>query len=406
MLPKAHFATVYAKPAGRPLVDTYITEVSQDTWILFPWDIDLQYAPPIAGTRSKRGRAGAMKRFLALLLVSGALVAGTAQAQQASPAASKHPPTTGATWSPPPIRSPRKPGARCCAVAARAVDAAIATQMVLNLVEPESSGIGGGAFLVLYSAKDHRVTTFDGRETAPAAAKGDRFIGPDGKPMNYFQALVGGRSVGVPGVLRMLELAHRRYGKLPWASLFQPAIKLAQDGFPISEKLQWRAGARQALPERRRGARLFLSARRHGQAGRHDPQESRARRDADGDRETRRRCLLSRARSPTTSSLPPVNAWVNPSDMTIADIAGYQAKERPPICGFYRQYRLCGMGPPSSGGVAVLELLGLLQHFRSERSGQHARGVEPLSPRRAASPMPIATVTSAIRISFARRSPA
>src|SRR6202012_4896070 len=114
-----------------------------------------------------------------------------------------------------------------------AVDAAIATQMVLNLVEPESSDIGGGAFMVLYSAKDHRVTTFDGRETAPAAAKGDRFIGPDGKPMSYFDALVGGRSVGVPGVLRMLDMAHRRSGKLPWASLLEPAIKLARDGFPI-----------------------------------------------------------------------------------------------------------------------------------------------------------------------------
>src|SRR5579862_345807 len=113
-----------------------------------------------------------------------------------------------------------------------AVDAAIAAQLVLNLVEPESSGIGGGAILVLWSAKEHRVTTFDGRETAPAAAKPDRFLDAQGKPLNYFDAVVGGRSVGVPGVLRMLDLAHRRYGKLPWASLFAPAIRLAVEGFP------------------------------------------------------------------------------------------------------------------------------------------------------------------------------
>ena len=206
-----------------------------------------------------------MKRFLALLLVSGTLVAGTAQAQQASPALDKsaHDKRDMVAAANP---LAAEAGRDMLRRGGSAVDAAIATQMVLNLVEPESSGIGGGAFLVLYSAKDHRVTTFDGRETAPAAAKGDRFIGPDGKPMNYFQALVGGRSVGVPGVLRMLELAHRRYGKLPWASLFQPAIKLARGRLPDLGKAQWRAGARQALPARRRGARLFLSARRHGQS--------------------------------------------------------------------------------------------------------------------------------------------
>src|SRR6266436_4249675 len=100
-----------------------------------------------------------------------------------------------------------------------AVDAAIATQLVLNLVEPQSSGIGGGAFLVFWSAKERRVVTFDGRETAPAAARPDRFLGPDGQPLAFYDAVVGGRSVGVPGVPRLLELAHRRYGKLPWATL-------------------------------------------------------------------------------------------------------------------------------------------------------------------------------------------
>ena len=118
-----------------------------------------------------------------------------------------------------------------------AVDAAIATQMVLNLVEPQSSGIGGGAFLVIWDAKKKTVSTVDARETAPAAAKPDRFLGPDGKPIRFYDAVVSGRSVGVPGVLRGLELAHKAHGRLPWASLFQPAIELAEKGFPISPRL-------------------------------------------------------------------------------------------------------------------------------------------------------------------------
>src|SRR5215831_17653260 len=119
-----------------------------------------------------------------------------------------------------------------------AIDAAIATQLVLNLVEPQSSGIGGGAFLVYWSAKEHRVVTFDGRETAPAAARPDRFLGADGKPLGFYDAVVSGRSVGVPGVLRMLALAHHRYGKLGWSRLFAPSIKLAEEGFDVPPRLQ------------------------------------------------------------------------------------------------------------------------------------------------------------------------
>src|SRR5215468_7168659 len=118
-----------------------------------------------------------------------------------------------------------------------AVDAAIATQMVLTLVEPQSSGIGGGAFLLYWSARDARVESYDGRETAPAAARPDRFLGPDGTPLAFMDAVVGGQSVGVPGTLRMLALAHRKHGRLPWARLFEPAIRLAEDGFPISPRL-------------------------------------------------------------------------------------------------------------------------------------------------------------------------
>src|SRR3954470_15299790 len=118
-----------------------------------------------------------------------------------------------------------------------ALDAAIAVQLVLGLVEPESSGIGGGAFLLHWSRREQRLRSYDGRETAPAAARRERFLDSAGKPLPFQEAVVGGRSVGVPGVLRMLELAHRRHGRLPWGELFRPAIELAEHGFPLSPRL-------------------------------------------------------------------------------------------------------------------------------------------------------------------------
>ena len=216
--------------------------------------------------------------------------------------------------------------------------------------------------MVTFAAKDHRVTTFDGRETAPAAAKGDRFIGPDGKPMNYFQALVGGRSVGVPGVLRMLQLAHRRYGRLPWASLFQPAIKLASDGFPISEKLYGELARDKLFPSDGPARSYFYQAdgtpKPAGSILKNPELAAALQAIAHGGADAFYRGAIASDIVATAD-----RAWVNPSDMTMTDIAGYKAIERPPVCGLYRDYRLCGMGPPSSGGVAVLELLGLLQPF-------------------------------------------
>src|SRR5471032_2789230 len=154
-----------------------------------------------------------------------------------------------ASTAEPPARSISRPASAACGLAAAeaglemlraggsAVDAAIATQMVLGLVEPESSGIGGGAFMLVYDGKSRKTTSFDGREMAPASATPGMFLGPDGKPRAHFDAIPGGLSVGIPGVVRMLYLAHKKYGKLPWARLFQPAIKLAQDGFPVGPKL-------------------------------------------------------------------------------------------------------------------------------------------------------------------------
>ena len=247
-----------------------------------------------------------------------------------------------------------------------AVDAAIAAQLVLNLVEPESSGIGGGAILVLWSAKEQRVTSFDGRETAPQAAKPDRFLDAQGKPLNYFDALVGGRSVGVPGLLRMLDLAHRRYGKLPWASLFAPAIKLAASGYPMSAKLNGEL-ARDRIFARTGAARdLFFAP-----DGSVKPVGTML---TDPDLAATLKIIASEGadafyKSPIADDIVAAvdHAPVNPGDMTVADIAAYRAKERPPVCGPYEQYRLCGMGPPSSGGVAVIEILDLLQPFDLQR---------------------------------------
>src|SRR5258707_4026220 len=138
-----------------------------------------------------------------------------------------------------------------------AVDAAIAAELVLNLVEPQSSGIGGGGFLLHYAARDAKLEAYDGRETAPALAKLGRFLGADGKPLDWPDAVISGKSVGAPGLLRLLELAHRRHGRLPWAALFAPAIKLAQEGFTISPRLNALVAADRFLPLDANARRYF-----------------------------------------------------------------------------------------------------------------------------------------------------
>jgi gamma-glutamyltranspeptidase/glutathione hydrolase len=242
-----------------------------------------------------------------------------------------------------------------------ATDAAIATMLALNVVEPQNSGIGGGSFMVHHDGKRGTTATFDGREAAPRAADAHWFYGPDGKPLTIFTAIPGGRSVGVPGNLRMMALAHQRYGRLPWARLFAPAIRLARDGFAITPRLH-------------NGLANF---------GRHiDPWAKSHFLAADGTplpvgtilKNPEQATLFARiARSgpgafytgPTARRLvAAVNgASHNPSKMTLTDLASYRARERAPVCGSYRTYRICGMGPPSSGGVAVLQILKQLERF-------------------------------------------
>lgn len=243
-----------------------------------------------------------------------------------------------------------------------AVDAAVAVQMVLTLVEPQSSGIGGGAFLLLHDGASKEISTWDGRETAPAGVTPGLFLNPDGTPLAFHDAALGGRAVGVPGVLRMLEAAHKLHGKLPWADLFAPAIALASQGFPVSPRLA-DAIAADAERLRRHPATRAYFLRPDG-----TPLQAGATLANPALAETLRAIAQDGAnalhRGPIAAEIAAtIRADANPGLMTTDDLAAYQARWRPPVCGVYRGHRLCGMGPPSSGGVTVLQILGLLEHF-------------------------------------------
>lgn len=240
-----------------------------------------------------------------------------------------------------------------------AVDAAVAVQMVLSLVEPQSSGIGGGAFLLHWDGR--RVQAWDGRETAPAAADERLFLKPDGKPMPLREAIVGGRSVGVPGAVRLLEDAHRQHGRLPWAQLLQPAITLAEQGFAVSPRLHTQLDGDAALRQDPLARAYFYQA-----DGRPHPVGHRLRNPALA-------AVLRQIAARGSAALHegPVAADIvrrvrqhpsNPGRMTEADLSAYRVKAREPICtDWMSRYRVCGMPPPSSGHLAVMQILGLLE---------------------------------------------
>jgi gamma-glutamyltranspeptidase/glutathione hydrolase len=249
-------------------------------------------------------------------------------------------------------------GRQILAAGGSAVDAAIAVQLVLNLVEPQSSGIGGGAFMVFWDGTT--LTTLDGREKAPAAAKPERFLGPDGKPMKFYDAVVGGRSVGVPGTVRLLEAAHKNWGKLSWKDVMEPAIRLAEDGFTISPRLNG------LLTQEK-----FLQ---------NDPVARAYFYEADGKPKAVGTVLKNPAFAQTLRTMADKGAdafytgeiaqdivatvtghAANPGDMTLDDLKVYKVVERDPVCGPYRTYRVCGMGPPSSGQLAVQQIMSTLE---------------------------------------------
>jgi gamma-glutamyltranspeptidase/glutathione hydrolase len=246
-----------------------------------------------------------------------------------------------------------------------AADAALATLLALNVVEPQSSGIGGGGFLV-YSEGGGVPVTYDGREIAPAAAGPNWFL-KDGRPMSFEEAVPGGKSVGVPGNVRMMALAHAKHGKLPWAVLFEPAIRLARDGFAVTPRLHNALG-------RGDGEGTSLAASTTAGRALYFDREGKALAVGSIVRNPAFAALLTQlaARGPDSFYVGPnaqaivaaVNGSArNPSPMTTGDIASYEAKPRAPVCGSYRSYRICGMGPVSSGGTTVFAILKQLERF-------------------------------------------
>lgn len=243
-----------------------------------------------------------------------------------------------------------------------ATDAAIATMLALTVVEPQSSGIGGGGFYVHGNAAGE-VETIDGREKAPAGATGDWFLGPDGKPLPFGQAQASGLSVGVPGNLRLAELAHREHGRLGWAKLFAPAIALSRDGFQITERFREALASGRATGARDADGRaLFYGADGQplavGTTVRNPALaatlERLAKAGADSFYQGPAAAALAAEVAADTPRPRPLNA---------GDLAAYEAKERPPVCGTYRTYRICGMGPPSSGATTVYAILKQLERF-------------------------------------------
>ena len=271
-------------------------------------------------------------------------------------------------------------GARILEAGGDAIDAAITAQMVLGLVEPQSSGIGGGGFLLYYDAERGRVTSYDGRETAPAAVDERLFMAADGTPRSWREAAVGGLPVGVPGVVRMLERAHRNHGRTPWAHLFEPAAELAERGFIVSPRLAFMIENNPGLA-RFRGARTYFFHRdgRPKRVGETlfnpayaETMRAIARDGADALHEGR----IAAEIVATVRGDP-----VNPGFLALTDVAAYRAHERPPVCLDYRRYRVCSMGPPSSGGVTMLQILGLLQHFDLASLAPRLCGRRPLDQR-------------------------
>ncbi|CAN5235600.1 gamma-glutamyltransferase [soil metagenome] len=250
-----------------------------------------------------------------------------------------------------------------------AADAEMAMMITLTVVEPQSSGIGGGGLIVYHDAKTGRIETVDGREAAPAAARPDRFLGADGKPLSFIQAWPGGLSVGVPGNIRLAARVHQRWGKLPWAKLFEPAIRLAPSyaitattamylrqvapmwkDFPEARALFWDGDAPKATGAIVHNPALAAILKRiaiEGPDAFYTGQNAQAIIDATH------------------------NTTRNPGDMTLADLAAYRAKDRPAVCAPYRQYRVCGMGPPSSGATTILQMLGMLERFNMKKLGQN-----------------------------------
>lgn len=256
-------------------------------------------------------------------------------------------------------------GQKVLAAGGSAIDAAVAVQTTLGLVEPQSSGIGGGAFIMYWSAKDQKLYTLDARERAPLAASQDQFY-VNGKPLSWREAIVGGMSVGVPGVVKGLEVAHERFGKLPWQTLFEHPIDLARRGFEVSPRLanlvamKLHPGLTQLSP----GKEYFYpngKAIAPGAILKNPDYAATLTAIAERGSDAFYQGSLANKIVETVRHSP-----INPGRLTLEDLAKYQPTWREPLCGPYRIFTVCGMMPPSSGGLAVLQIMGMLQHFPLE----------------------------------------
>ncbi|EGU32145.1 gamma-glutamyltranspeptidase, partial [Vibrio ichthyoenteri ATCC 700023] len=250
-----------------------------------------------------------------------------------------------------------------------AADALVAVQTVLGLVEPQSSGLGGGAFLLYYNAKKGALTTYDGRETAPLAVRPELFQDENGQPLKFFDAVVGGRSVGTPGTVKLLAEMHSQYGKQPWTELMQPAIQLANNGFVVSERLASSIERDKDRLSRYPDTKAYFFT-------------------SDGQPLPQGHLLVNKAYGQTLQTIAKQGEQAfyrgqiaqdivakvqgvsdNPGYLDLQDLAIYKVIEREPTCAPYRQYEVCGMGPPSSGALTLGQIFGIVSHFDLQSMG-------------------------------------
>lgn len=254
-------------------------------------------------------------------------------------------------------------GASILRVGGNAVDAMVAVQTVLGLVEPQSSGLGGGAFLVYWDAQKQQMTSYDGREKAPEKTTPKLFLNSEGKPLKFYDAVVGGRSVGVPGTVKLLWETHQQYGKLPWAQTLAPAIELAEKGFAVSPRLHKQISKDSEKLSRFADTKAyFFNADGSPLAAgsiRKNPQYAATLKAIAADGAPA--FYSGKIAQDIVSTVQ--NATGNPGKMTLKDLANYSIVQRNPVCKTYRQFDICGMGPPSSGAIAVGQILGALASF-------------------------------------------
>ncbi len=243
-----------------------------------------------------------------------------------------------------------------------AVDAAIAAQMVLGLVEPQASGLGGGAFMLYWDNENLQLHNYDGREKAPAGVDASHFLDTNQQPLAFLDAVIGGRAVGVPGAVKMLALAHARHGKLPWATLFKPAIDLAEHGFAISARLHTLLATTPRVAVNPTIQAYFFQAdgspKPVGYNLRNEAYARSLKQLAKGGEKAFYSGALARDIVAAVQNNPN-----RAGKLTLTDMEAYQAVERTPVCGYFRVYKVCGPAPPSAGGIAVLEIIGMLEHF-------------------------------------------